>query len=102
MTREQLEDALDCPNITCDNCLVNTEPGNCMPRVARAAIKLMYKLERAEQKLERAKEVMRELECCKTCANHERIDKNPCIACLESIEWTPNWEFNEDLLKRGK
>jgi len=97
MTREQFEDAANCVNLMCDKCSVNTAPGNCMPRVAAAALEII-------DKLERAKQLIKERDMCGTCKYYQddQIDNLPCghvcVRCLR-LKSGDLWEFNENLLE---
>jgi hypothetical protein len=95
LSREQLGDAANCGNLRCEDCKLKHLAGNCMPPVAKTTLELL-------NKLERAKEVMHDLECCSTCVNHKYTGKEPCISCLKSTERSPYWSFNEKLLEGGQ
>jgi hypothetical protein len=95
MTREQLEDALKCHTLACDKCLANDKSRNCMPRVAKTALDLMDKLERAEQ-------LFKDLTPCYVCKHYKVPSTKELVfseLCRECINFNGSkWEFNEELL----
>lgn len=92
LSREQLEDAINCENLICRRCSIDGKR-SCIPVVAQTALELMDKLEKAIQ-------LLRDEDCCKFCVSFSKaIKSDPCKKCCASSERIPFWVFNEKLLE---